>query len=315
MNTLIEAKESFILHCKFEKGLSTKTIEAYTSDINQFDSFLTLEKHSKKFKEIDKIVLKSFLQFISVMKPKTIKRKIATLKALFNFLEFEDEILVNPFRKMRIQIKEPKKLPCVLTITDIKVIFKTVYQIRNRFLSKESYTYKAIVRDIAVLELLFATGIRVSELCNLRYNNIRSNFSSIIIIGKGDKERIVQICNKETKLALQEYYKLFKLDILQNGFFFNNRLNNAISDQSVRLMIRKYTQISGLNKNITPHTFRHTFATLLLEEGVDLIYIQHLLGHSSIMTTQIYTHVNQVKQKQILRTKHPRKKFSLESIE
>ena len=216
---------------------------------------------------------------------------------------------------MRIQIKEPKKLPCVLTITDIKVIFKTVYQIRNRFLSKESYTYKAIVRDIAVLELLFATGIRVSELCNLRYNNIRSNFSSIIIIGKGDKERIVQICNKETKLALQEYYKLFKLDILQNGFFFNNRLNNAISDQSVRLMIRKYTQISGLNKNITPHTFRHTFATLLLEEGVDLIYIQHLLGHSSIMTTQIYTHVNQVKQKQILRTKHPRKKFSLESIE
>lgn len=314
MNTLIEAKESFILHCKFEKGLSTKTIKAYSSDINQFDSFLTLEKFSNKFNEIDKVTLKSFLQFISTKKPKTIKRKIATLKALFNFLEFEDEILINPFRKMRIQIKESKKLPCVLNISDVKVIFKTVSQIRDSFLSKESYTYKAIVRDMAVLELLFATGIRVSELCNLKYNNIGSNFSSIIIKGKGDKERIVQICNKETKHALQEYNKLFKAAILQNGYFFNNRLNMPISDQSVRLMIRKYTLISGLNKKITPHTFRHTFATLLLEEGVGLIYIQHLLGHSSIMTTQIYTHVSQVKQKQILRTKHPRKKFSLEEI-
>ncbi len=315
MNTLIEAKESFILHCKFEKGLSPKTISAYTSDINQFASFLILEKYSKKLDKIDKVALKLFLQFISNKKPKTIKRKIATLKALFNYLEFEDEILVNPFRKLRIQIKEPKKLPSVLTITDVKVIFETVYQNRDSFLFKESYTYKTIVRDIAVLELLFATGIRVSELCNLEYRNIGSNFSSIIIKGKGDKERIIQICNKETKLALQKYYKIFKVGILQNGFFFNNRLNKPISDQSVRLMIRRYTLLSGISKKVTPHTFRHTFATLLLEEGVDLIYIQQLLGHSSIMTTQIYTHVNQVKQKQILRTKHPRKRFSLEVTE
>jgi len=313
--TLIEAKESFILHCKFEKGLSLKTVKAYTSDINQFSAFLTLRKFSNQLDEIDKATLKSFLQFISIKKPKTIKRKIATLKALFNYLEFEDEVLVNPFRKMRIQIKESKKLPSILNITDVKLIFKTVYQTRDSFLSKESYNYKAIIRDIAVLELLFATGIRVSELCNLKYNNIGTNFSSIIIEGKGDKERIIQICNHETKQALQEYFKLFKTAILQNGYFFNNRLNMPISDQSVRLMIRKYTLISGINKKITPHTFRHTFATLLLEEGVDLIYIQHLLGHSSIMTTQIYTHVNQLKQKQILRTKHPRKKFSLECVE
>lgn len=314
MNTLIEAKDNFILHCKFEKGLSIKTIKAYTSDINQLVSFLTMMKKSITLDKIDKVALKSYLQFISTKKPKTIKRKIATLKALFSFLEFEDEIQTNPFRKMRIQIKEPRRLPSVLTIADIKILFKLVYRIRNGFLSKNTYSYKATVRDIAIMELLFATGIRVSELCNLKNNCIGSNFSSIRIRGKGDKERIIQICNHEAKEALQEYYNLFKASISGHEFFFINRLCMPISDQSIRLMIQKYVQKSSINKKVTPHTFRHTFATLLLEEGVDLIYIQHLLGHSSIMTTQIYTHVNQVKQKHILRTKHPRKRFTLEHL-
>lgn len=311
METVIEASENFIFHCKFEKGLSPKTIQAYTSDINQFVDFLSKKNYSEKLTEIDKKVLKDFLQFISNKKPKTIKRKIATLKALFNFLEFEDEIKINPFRKMRIQIKESKKLPSVLNISDVLKIFKSVYQVKAEISSQESYSYKEAMRNIAVLELLFATGIRVSELCNLKTKNIGQNFSFIIVKGKGDKERIIQICNKETVLALKEYQKEFKKVIEQTGFFFINRLDRPISDQSVRFMIKKYSTLVGINKKVTPHTFRHTFATLLLEEGVDLIYIQHLLGHSSIMTTQIYTHVTQVKQKQILRTKHPRKKFSL----
>ena len=315
MNTLIEAKDSFVLHCKFEKGLSIKTIKAYTSDINQFISFLSLENKSSRLNEVDKVALKSYLQFIATKKPKTIKRKIATLKALFSFLEFEDEIILNPFRKMRIQIKEPKRLPSVLNIKDIKILFRLVYQIRDGFLLKDAYSYKAIVRDIAILELLFATGIRVSELCSLKKSRIGSNFSSITIRGKGDKERIIQICNSETKHALNEYYKLFSPVISRYEFFFINRLSLPISDQSIRSMIQKYAQKSGISKRVTPHTFRHTFATLLLEEGVDLIYIQHLLGHSSIMTTQIYTHVNQVKQKHILRTKHPRKRFTFVHLE
>ena len=124
MDTIIEAKESFIFHCKFEKGLSPKTIESYNLDIRQFIEFLNKESHSIKLAGIDKIILKEFLQIISTKKPKTIKRKVATLKALFNFLEFEDEITVNPFRKMRIQIKEPQKLPSVLTIADVNKIFR-----------------------------------------------------------------------------------------------------------------------------------------------------------------------------------------------
>lgn len=314
METVIEASENFIFHCKFEKGLSPKTIQAYNLDIKQFVDFLNQKEYSKELLKIEKNVLKEFLQYISDKQPKTIKRKIATLKALFNFLEFEDEININPFRKVRIQIKEPKVLPTVLNIADVLKIFKSAYQARAKISVKDSYSYRSITRDIAILELLFTTGIRVSELCSLKMENIGKNFSYILVKGKGEKERLIQICNKETILALKAYYNAFKQAIEKTEFFFVNRLQSSISDQSVRFMIKKYTALAGIEKNITPHTFRHTFATLLLEEGVDLIYIQHLLGHSSIMTTQIYTHVNQAKQKQILRTKHPRKKFTLADL-
>jgi integrase/recombinase XerD len=311
METIMDASENFIFHCKFEKGLSPKTIQAYTLDINQFIEFLNQRNHSPKLEEIDKMILKEFLQLISTKKAKTIKRKVATLKALYNFLEFEDEISVNPFRKMRIQIKESKKLPSVLNISEIYKILKLAYQAKEETPIRLTYTYKETLRDIAVLELLFASGIRVSELCNLKIENISDNFNRIMVKGKGDKERVIQICNKETQLAFKEYQKMFKKEINRTGYFFINRLNKPLSDQSVRFMVRRYGRLAGIKKIITPHTFRHTFATLLLEAGVDLTYIQHLLGHSSIMTTQIYTHVNQVKQKQILRTKHPRKKFNL----
>ena len=314
METVIEASENFIFHCKFEKGLSPKTIQAYNLDIKQFVDFLNQKKYSKELLKIEKNVLKEFLQYISDKQPKTIKRKIATLKALFNFLDFEDEININPFRKVRVQIKEPKVLPTVLNIADVLKIFKSAYQARAKISVKDSYSYRSITRDIAILELLFTTGIRVSELCSLKMENIGKNFSYILVKGKGEKERLIQICNKETILALRAYYNTFEQAIEKAGIFFVNRLQSPISDQSVRFMIKKYTALAGIEKNITPHTFRHTFATLLLEEGVDLIYIQHLLGHSSIMTTQIYTHVNQAKQKQILRTKHPRKKFTLTDL-
>lgn len=313
MDTIKNAIKDFMLHCQFEKNLSEKTIKAYKMDLNQFLIFLKRNKFSFKLTAIDKNTLKEFIKCISNKKAKTIKRKIATLKAMFNYLEYEDEILINPFRKMRIQIKEPFNLPVVLTYNEVFKIFKYVYQLKNKHKDRNKYSYYEITRDIAILELLFATGIRVSELCNLKTNNIDKNFDSILVNGKGRKERVIQICNKEIKSALKEYCDLFS--IRKNGIecFFINRLNNPITDQSVRFMIKKYTSHFMFQKNITPHTFRHTFATLLLEEGVDLRYIQHLLGHSSIMTTQIYTHVNNKKQKQILQTKHPRRKFEVQS--
>jgi integrase/recombinase XerD len=311
MQTINEAKSRFIFHCQFEKMLSQKTITSYNIDTDQFIKFIQIEKYPQQINLIEKNIIKKYLQSISNKKPKTIKRKLATLKALFNFIEFEDENFVNPFHKLRIRIKELKTLPVVLDIIEIQHLLKTMYKLKETFVNKKSYSFKAIVRDIAISELLFATGIRVSELCQLNVSNIDKNFRSIQIIGKGGKERRIQICNKETLDALKKYHRLFNSTTSESGHFFINRLQKPISSQSVRNMIKKYTNMSGIEKNVTPHTLRHTFATLLLEENVDIIYIQHLLGHSSIMTTQIYTHVNQSKQKQILKTKHPRKRFSL----
>jgi integrase/recombinase XerD len=310
MTNFEEMISEFLFHCQFEKNLSDKTIKAYTIDLNQFYEYLSFNNYPSNISQIDKIIIKKYLQIISKYKPKTVKRKIATIKALFNFLEFEDIILVNPFRKIRIQIKEPKQLPEVMSIQEIKKIFKEVYKLKSNASEQLSYRYCEIARDIAVLELLFATGIRVSELCHLKKECVDLKIGIIKVVGKGNKERIIQICNKEVLTSLKEYYCISKRMMKTNDYYFTNRLNNNLSEQSVRFMVKKYTKKAKLSKKITPHTFRHTFATLLLEEDVDIKYIQHLLGHSSIMTTQIYTHVNHKKQKKILSMKHPRKTFN-----
>ena len=303
--TLEDAITKFLFHCQYEKGLSPKTLIAYRIDLDQFVAYIKEIEKSMDIYVIDRDILKGYIVRISHLKPKTIKRKIASLKAIFNFMEYEEDYYVNPFRKMRIKIKEPQILPTVMTLNEIKKILQFLYTEHNDNINKDKYMFKAQVRNIAIVELLFATGIRVSELCGLKCENIDIQHGIMKIWGKGSKERIIQICQSEVLFALKNYFKLFK----PQSFFFINRLNNPMSTQSVRLFIRHYVRLIGLTKKITPHTFRHTFATLLLEEDVDIKYIQNLLGHSSIVTTQIYTHVNLSKQKKILSSKHPRKKM------
>ena len=311
MTSIISLNAEFIFHCKFEKNLSPKTIKSYSIDLKQLVEFLTLNNYSKEITDINKHILREYLQSISNMKPKTVKRKMATTKALFNFLEYEDKILVNPFRKMRIQIREPKNLPNVMNIKEIEKIINSTYVAKSEEKELGSYAYAENVRNIAVIELLFATGVRVSELSYLKDECINLNTGQIKVKGKGNKERMIQVCNKEAIRALKEYYKLFNSKIKKQGdYFFINRFNTRLSEQSVRFLVKKYAKIAGLERRITPHSFRHSFATLLLEQDVDIKYIQHLLGHSSIMTTQIYTHVNGEKQKQILQ-RHPRRNFSI----
>lgn len=307
---LEEVIKDFKFHCKFERNLSNKTMEAYTIDLNQFEQFK--DYNNLDINEFDKHRLKDYVQSLYELdfKAKTIKRKVAVLKAFFTYLEFDEIILVSPFRKMRISIKEPTTLPKTMELKEIVKILKFLYKIKESFNDKNLYSYKAIVRDIAIIEILFSTGMRVSELCNIKLNNINLQAGIIKIKGKGDKERIIQICDNEAKKVLKEYFELFSEQIKKTKYFLINRLDKKISEQSVRLMIKKYQKISGIDKHITPHMFRHSFATLLLEEGVDVRYIQHMLGHSSISTTQIYTKVNMKQQKKILNSKHPRKGLS-----
>lgn len=291
----------FIFHCEIEKKLNSKTIKAYTLDLTQFKSFV-----QKEITEIRKEDLKAFFLELSKYAPRTIKRKIATLKTFFSHLEFEEVIDANPFRKVRTKIKLDTILPNTLTIKEIKSILLCVYNHKYKITDVSVYRYKEVIRNIAILELLLASGIRVSELCSLKIKNISSDFSLVKVMGKGSKERIIPITNIETQKALKNNHTVFASEIESTSYMFINRFGNPLSEQSVRFMVKSYAKKAKIKRTITPHVFRHSFATLLLEEDVDIRYIQHLLGHSSINVTQIYTHVNEKKKKELLMIKSPR---------
>lgn len=223
-------------------------------------------------------------------------------------MAYEEVINGNPFAKIKIKFQEPHVLPRTIPLDKIEKILMSAYHTKTH-VQMTKLQYKNTLRDIAVLEILFATGMRVSELCSIKNDDINICDGTVRIFGKGSKERIVQIGNCEVLSALSDYQNAFGNLIEQEGFFFINRLQHRLSEQSVRFMINKYTKLANIDMHITPHMFRHSFATLLLEEDVDIRYIQQLLGHSSIITTQIYTHVASKKQRDILKTKHPRNKI------
>ena len=257
---------------------------------------------------LNKRTIESYIEYIhTIYKPKTIKRKVASIKAFFHYLEIEEILETNPFHKIQLKYKEPFILPKTIPINAIEQIIKFAYtEYKNK---TTQYSKKTALRNILILELLFATGMRISELCSLTLEQIDISDYIIKIYGKGSRERLIQICNNSTQNLIDEYIRTFNSEIINNKYIFTNRLQNKLSEQSVRNMINKYTKDSGISIHITPHMFRHSFATLLLEADVDIRYIQQMLGHSSITTTQIYTHTSINKQKAILTTKHPRNKF------
>ncbi len=167
------------------------------------------------------------------------------------------------------------------------------------------------MRSIAVVELLFATGLRISELCNLSLQAVRLADWELIIHGKGDMERILQLTEDVTVAALKEYEVLYRSRIAACGYFFVNGYGNRLSDQSVRNMLNKLSAATPICYHITPHMFRHSFATSPVNQDVDIRCIQEILGHSSIKTTEIYTHVDVTKQKRVLEAKNPRKLLNM----
>lgn len=293
--------EDYLWHCKIEKCLDEKTLKAYEFDLLQFLETVGDEDVDCLTKEQIRDYLKSMSRFSF----KTRKRKLASLKAMLNYYECENDNFINPLRRMQIQMREPVRLPTVMTLNEVKLLLEIVQKQREAC-KPGSFSYMMATRDIAIIELLFATGIRVSELCNLRLSDVDMDLGRIRILGKGDKERFVDICQVESLNALKEWLSLYE-NRTPSGPFFVSRLQRRLSPQSVRQLVYHLCESAGIAKHITPHTFRHTLATLLLEEDVDITYIQKLLGHSSIVTTQIYTHVNLHKQREILKSKHPRR--------
>lgn len=308
MNTLITTQiENYVTFCKFQKRLDEKTIKAYKIDLTQFSSLLPVHTVT----EISIAILENYISFLhQTYKPKTAKRKIASIKAFFRYLEYRDIIVINPFNKMQIKFREPIILPKTIPLYTIEQLLKTLYC--QHSIAKTSVQKQKTLRDIAVVELLFSTGIRISELCSLKASDVNLLDNTLLIFGKGSKERRIQICNEDVLKILRDYRTNFQEQIRQCDRFFTTLNSQPLSDQSVRRMLRKYTALSGIDMHITPHMFRHTFATSLLETDVDIRYIQEMLGHSSINITEIYTHVTTSKQKDILMNKHPRKDLRIE---
>lgn len=293
--------DEFINYCRYHKKLSDKTIRAYKIDLSQYGVFSN---------ELSKQALWDYIEYLNKKyKPKTAKRKLATLKAFIHFLLLQDLIDFNPFDKLETTIKEPLLLPKTIPLGVIAKLISFSYQ--QIVFAKSDYQIRSAVRNTAILELLFATGARVAEICTLRSDNVDLLGNSVKFYGKGSKERIIPIENFAVLSILRKYHSLFEKEIPDSGYFFVNKLGRRMTEQSVRNMINFYCKQCGVDMHITPHMFRHSFATLLLEEDVDIRYIQRMLGHSSITTTQIYTHVTSAKQKEILKTKHPRNKLNI----
>lgn len=293
--------DEFLNYCRYHKKLSDKTIRAYKIDLSQYGVFSN---------ELSKQALWDYIEYLNKKyKPKTAKRKLATLKAFIHFLLLQDLIDFNPFDKLETTIKEPLLLPKTIPLGVIAKLISFSYQ--QIVFAKSDYQIRSAVRNTAILELLFATGARVAEICTLRSDNVDLLGNSVKFYGKGSKERIIPIENFAVFSILRKYHSLFEKEIPDSGYFFVNKLGRRMTEQSVRNMINFYCKQCGVDMHITPHMFRHSFATLLLEEDVDIRYIQRMLGHSSITTTQIYTHVTSAKQKEILKTKHPRNKLNI----
>ena len=296
-------QNQYLIACENQKRLDPKTVKAYRIDLRQFHEYITVGKM-----DFNRDAIKAYISHMNTRyQPRTVKRKIASIRAYSAWLEEEGHLPQNPFNNLRLKLQEPQILPKTLPLSMVERLLTEVHiGLESGSVSETQWER---LRDASVIELLFATGIRVSELCKLNTRDIDLNAGTLLIHGKGKKERIIQVTNAEVLSTVRRYKEACHPEWGQA--FFRSRRGGRLSEQSVRLILRKYAKKIGVSTRITPHMIRHTLATLLLESDVDIRYIQQLLGHASLITTQIYTHVAGAKQREIMIQKHPRNGFSV----
>lgn len=313
MKSIVEQINTYLAYCEKQKALSKNSIRAYKIDMAQFIDFLKTSFPSlDTIRDVNKIVLQKYMQhLLENYAVKSCKRKLACIKAFFNHLEFEDIIDINPMRKVKTTLKEPSVLPKTLKMIEVQALLQQLYLLYRQ--AKSPFARFNLLKSIAYLELLFATGMRVGELCGLSIESIDFDQACIRIMGKGQKERIVYIASSDVLKILGAYLKIRNALSPATNALFVNYWKRKVNAESVRNDIKKWAHLILPGKRVTPHMFRHTFASLLLEEGVDIKFIQELLGHSSIATTQIYLHISNSAIKSVLLAKHPRSKLLLQS--
>ena len=300
MQKLSNEIQNYLRVCVDSKGLSPLTLKAYKIDFKQFACFMQGKDCLSK-----ECILSYIDELHRQYMPKSAKRKVACIKAFYRYMEMEDIIEINPFHKIKVKYKEPFILPKIIPLPDVQNILRYAYQIYYN--AQTDYQYESRLRNVIVLEFLFSTGMRVSEVSNLKVLDLNLRSNTIKIHGKGSKERMSCILNNEISNLMKQY---LSIRTHSSKYAFTNKLGNHYSDQSIRNMVNSYAQAAGVTIHITPHMFRHTFATALHDEDVSLRYVQQLLGHSSIVTTQIYTHISTKRIRHIFE-KHPRNNFNL----
>lgn len=285
----------FLDYLKYEKNYSINTLIGYENHLKLFVDYVK-NKDIKEFDKIDYNVIRGYINYLYANNymSKSICNHISSLRSFFKYLNSNNYISNDPL----VLIENPKlerKLPKYLYYDDI-----------DKILSAPDVNTNIGIRDALILELLYVTGVRVSELVNIEISDIDYNSKKILITGKGNKQRIVMYGNK-CNILLEKYLKIrnsFLKD--NNNYLLLGIKGNKINDRVIRKMINTYSSKAGINIKISPHTFRHTFATHMLNEGADLRSVQELLGHENLSTTTIYTHVTNERLRNVYLHTHPR---------
>lgn len=290
-----DAASAFISHCESIRKLSPHTVRAYQLDLQRFTRFLG---RGATLTACDRTTIHDYVRHLfgeRALKEASVKRHLATLRSLFHWLEEDGHGIDDPFRGARIRIRMPKRLPRIIARADLR-----------RLLSNGSRPGFADLTGYVATELLFATGMRVSELASLLDSAVAVDDGTITILGKGNRQRRVFV-PEELKALLRSYRAARdRCGATADTFIVNSR-GAAASPQMIRRLVRIHGEQSAVRDRVTPHMFRHSVATYLLEEGVDIRYVQRLLGHRSISTTEIYTHVADAALKVRITEKHPRR--------
>jgi tyrosine recombinase XerC len=293
-----EHLEKFVTYLIAEKNASPYTVKNYRHEIGQFFDFLK-EQGIDSWGGVDRYILRRYLAWLQAegYVKASITRRISELRSFCRYLVREDVLDANPIRVIS-SPKVPKRLPDYLDLHQVEAL-----------LAAPDATAPQGQRDRAIMEVLYASGLRVSELVSLNLSNLDLRHGELRVWGKGAKERLALLgkpaCRALTRYIEDGRSKLIKEDRATSALFLN-RLGSRLSTRSVSNILDKYAKLAGLERRVTPHVMRHTFATHLLDGGADLRTVQELLGHTSLSTTQIYTHVSQARAKEVYRKAHPR---------
>lgn len=288
--------KNFLIELSGTKNLDSKTLKAYNSDLFGLYTFI-LQNNINKIDSKLLIMYVTYLKDKQKLKESSLRRKIISFKLFFNYLYAKKIIKSNCIKEINFKFKKEHRLPKTLNVNNIKNLLESINNYSKNELS--AFKKRYVIRDIAIIDILISTGIRIGELSSIKMCDVNLEEKTILIHGKGKKERILFFSSDKTIKHIKNWLNIRNNGYIKNDSLFVNRYGDFLSIHSIEAIYEKYRKLSGLPKS-TPHYLRHTFATNLLNNGADIRAVQELLGHSNISTTEIYTEVSTSRKQEVL---------------